>query len=285
MTVPPEVRQHCRQARTSARTDGLVPALTLLLRALSPKTPPRGPRGHAILPKELLAEFAAEEAEAEAAARADETRHAGDAEQVGDTGDTEGAGSAERPERAEDDSTADTPGTLPGEGGPGAGGARAARVETAGLLPGLALTRSAGAEEAAPEWGWAVAWLRLGMSERLRDACLAHLASRHTDGAPLLMQQMVKGTLAEVLLEHVEIEGVLDDLTAGRTGPLGPLRPTDDRHLAALQEQITRADRTLLRLLGAHGFTADGPGAGAHASELLADAYGPPGPRTGPEDA
>ncbi|WP_240468144.1 hypothetical protein [Streptomyces dangxiongensis] len=317
MTVPPDVRRHCRQARTSARTDGLVPALTLLLRALSPKTPPRGPRGHAILPRELLEEFAAEDAAAAAAAHAEESRHAGDAGHAGAAGAAEGAGPTDHPEHVEGDTPAGAPGTppaetvtgagagaggaTPAEGVPGAhGGVRAeavtgvhdgARVagvvpaEAVGLLPGLALSRSGDGEGAAPEWGWAVAWLRLGMSERLRDACLAHLASRHADGAPLLMQQMVKGTLAEVLLEHLEIEGVLDDVCTGLAGPLGPLRPTDDRRLAALQEQITRADRTLLRLLGAHGFTADGPGAGAHASELLADAYGPAAPLTGGEDA
>ncbi|ALO95660.1 hypothetical protein SHL15_4571 [Streptomyces hygroscopicus subsp. limoneus] len=242
MTVPPEVREHGEQARTSARTDGLVPALTLLVRALSPKVPPRGPRGHAVLPRELLEEFAAEEAA---------TR--------------EGA----RPEAASP---------------AGANGA-----DDSGPLPGLAVLRPVpgrAAEAAPPAWGWALAWLRLGMSERLRDACLAHLAARQSEGTSLLMQQMVKGTLADVLLEHLEIEGVLDDLASGRTGPLGPLRPADDeRHLAGLQEQITRVDRALLRLLGAHGFTAEGPGAAAHASELLADAYGPAGPGTAREDA
>ncbi|MEU6664504.1 hypothetical protein [Streptomyces sp. NPDC046727] len=237
MTVPPEVREHGRQARTSARTDGLVPALTLLVRALSPKAPPRGPRGHAVLPKELLEEFAAEEAQSSA-----------------------GASSPREQERVED------PGPLPG---------------LAVLRPG-----SGAGAPTPPEWGWALAWLRLGMSERLRDACLAHLAARQSEGGSLLMQQMVKGTLADVLLEHLEIEGVLDDLADGRTGPLGPLHPAgDDRHLAGLQQQITRADRALLRLLGAHGFTADGPGAGAHASELLADAYGVTGTGTGREDA
>ncbi|MGW2035090.1 hypothetical protein [Streptomyces sp. NPDC001811] len=241
MTVPPEVREHGEQARTSARTDGLVPALTLLVRALSPKVPPRGPRGHAVLPRELLEEFAAEEA----------------------------AAREESPQA------------------PGSTGTKG--VEDAEPLPGLAVLRPVPgepAEAAPPAWGWALAWLRLGMSERLRDACLAHLAARQSEGTSLLMQQMVKGTLADVLLEHLEIEGVLDDLATGRTGPLGPLRPADgERHLAGLQEQITRVDRALLRLLGAHGYTAEGPGAAAHASELLADAYGTAGPGTAREGA
>ncbi|KUL72573.1 MULTISPECIES: hypothetical protein [unclassified Streptomyces] len=213
MTVPAEVREHCREARGSARTDGLVPALALLTRALSPKAPPRGPRGHAVLPKELLDEFAAMEAE-----------------------------DARRDERRDDEP-----------------------------LPGLAVLRPADpVQAAAPDgtdarvWGTGLAWLRLGMSERLREACVAYLAARQVEGTSLLMQQMVKGTLADVLIEHLEIEGVLEELADG---------PGGDGTLDRLQRQITRADRTLLRLLGAHGFTQDGPGPAAHASELLADVY------------
>ena len=37
--------------------------------------------------------------------------------------------------------------------------------------------------------------------------------------------------------------------------------------------RLTQADRTTLRLLGASGFLADGPGQVAYLSELLADAY------------
>ncbi|WP_405584012.1 hypothetical protein [Streptomyces sp. NBC_01092] len=214
MTAAAEVREHCLQARGNARTDGLVPALTLLTRALSPKAPPRGPRGHAVLPKELLDEFAAME-----------------------------AADAGRGERRDD---------VP--------------------VPGLAVLRPDGDTDAAKAtdgldahaWDTGLAWLRLGMSERLREACIAYLAARQVEGTSLLMQQMVKGTLADVLIEHLEIEGVLEELADA---------PDGDRTLARLQRQITRADRTLLRLLGAHGFTADGPGPTAHASELLADVY------------
>ncbi|MFE2627376.1 hypothetical protein ACFXDP_05480, partial [Streptomyces sp. NPDC059374] len=179
----------------------------------APTAPPRGPRGHAVLPKELLDEFAAMEAE-----------------------------DARRDERRDDEP-----------------------------LPGLAVLRPADpVEAAAPDgtdarvWGTGLAWLRLGMSERLREACVAYLAARQVEGTSLLMQQMVKGTLADVLIEHLEIEGVLEELADG---------PGGDGTLDRLQRQITRADRTLLRLLGAHGFTQDGPGPAAHASELLADVY------------
>lgn len=148
-------------------------------------------------------------------------------------------------------------------------------------MPGLAVLRpgegagepSAGSDAASRDWNTGLAWLRLGTSERLRDACIAYLAAREAEGTSLLMQQMVKGALADVLIDHLEIEGVLDELADG-TGPLDLREPMDEDALSRLQAQITDADRTLLRLLGAHGFTADGPGMTAHASELLADAYG-----------
>jgi hypothetical protein len=47
----------------------------------------------------------------------------------------------------------------------------------------------------------------------------------------------------------------------------------DGTVLTGLNAQITGTDRMLLRLLGAAGFLADGPGQAARASELIADVY------------
>ncbi|MEV7597966.1 hypothetical protein AB0O91_11365 [Kitasatospora sp. NPDC089797] len=215
MTVPAEVREHWREARASARNDGLVPALTLLSRALSPGAPPRGPRGHAVVPRELLEEY-------------------------------------------RDLAEPDTPDPLPG----------------LAVLPPEPGPRPRPAPD--PQlWGTGLAWLRLGHSERLRAACVAYLAARTVEGTSLLLQQMVKGALADALIEQLEIAGVLDEL-AGPDRPDDPFlscHPLDARALTRLQAQITEVDRALLRLLGAHGFTAEGPGRDAHASELLADVH------------
>ncbi|MFI9360454.1 hypothetical protein ACIG5E_05265 [Kitasatospora sp. NPDC053057] len=232
MTVPAEVREHWREARASARSDGLVPALTLLSRALSPGAPPCGPRGHAVVPRELLDEY-------------------------GDLAETV-------------DSTRNT-------GGP------------SDAMPGLAVLRPTATERTSPgpdphTWGTGLAWLRLGHSERLREACVAYLAARKVEGTSLLLQQLVKGALADALIEQLEIGSVLDELaeeapdTEGAEGAeepdlLSPSRPLDARALARLQAQITEVDRALLRLLGAYGFTSEGPGRAAYASELLADVY------------
>ncbi|MEU8890063.1 acyl-CoA dehydrogenase family protein [Streptomyces sp. NPDC048442] len=107
----------------------------------------------------------------------------------------------------------------------------------------------------------ALAWLRLGLSRGLFDACVDHLGRRTVHHAPLLQQQLIKGALADAATEHTAIETVL----------LAPV--LDGATLCDLHRQLTGADRTLLRLLGAFGFTAEGPGRAALLSELIADAY------------
>lgn len=114
------------------------------------------------------------------------------------------------------------------------------------------------------EWLAGLAWMRLGLSESLLDACTAYLGARSSGDTPLLLQQMVRGAVADALTEQLEVRAVLDGLAA------------DDLPISALTDlnrQITGADRLLLRLLGAGGFLADGPGQTAHVSALIADAY------------
>ncbi|WP_405639969.1 hypothetical protein [Streptomyces sp. NBC_00019] len=113
-------------------------------------------------------------------------------------------------------------------------------------------------------WALGVTCLRFGVSERLLDAVLAHLGGRTVGDAKLLHQQMVKGGVAEVVIEQLEIETMLAGATPG---------DLDDGVLAGLNAQITETDRMLLRLLGAVSFLADGPGQVARVSELIADVY------------
>ncbi|KLL12314.1 hypothetical protein, partial [Protofrankia coriariae] len=98
-------------------------------------------------------------------------------------------------------------------------------------------------------WLRGLLWLRLGLSEGLRDACVTYLAGRTVGSSVLLQQQLVKGALADVLLEHLEIRAVIT--SAGER--------TEDT-LGRLHEQITDADRELLHLLGASGYLAGGTG-------------------------
>lgn len=121
-----------------------------------------------------------------------------------------------------------------------------------------------GSNTPCPAWALGVTCLRFGLSERLLAAVLAHLGGRTVGDAKLLHQQMVKGGVAEAVIEQLEIETMLAGATPGQL---------DDDVLARLNAQITETDRMLLRLLGAVSFLADGPGQVARVSELIADVY------------
>lgn len=146
---------------------------------------------------------------------------------------------------------------------------------------------------APPEWVTGVAWLRLGLSERLLAHCTRYLRERTSGDGPLLQYQMVRGVIADALTDQLEAGAMLDT----GCGPVGArelgtsadglavgagrerVTLADGLEVGAgcpcafAHERITLADRALLRLLGASGFLDEGQAQEAYVSELLADAY------------
>ncbi|MEV4318234.1 DUF2786 domain-containing protein [Actinocrispum sp. NPDC049592] len=114
------------------------------------------------------------------------------------------------------------------------------------------------------EWVLGLVWLRLGWSEGLRGHCLRYLRGRRTGDSTLLQQQLVKGSLADVTAEQLEIRAMLLGCEADRLTP----QFADELH-----DRITVADRAQLRLLGASSMLLGGPGEEAYVSELIADAW------------
>jgi hypothetical protein len=127
---------------------------------------------------------------------------------------------------------------------------------------GWHVMRAAGPDNRPEGWAAGMAWLRIGMSEWLLAQAVAFLQGRLTGGAPLIQQQLVRGGLADVVIAQQEVLGVL-------TAPGG----LAERLAPYVHARLTQADRITLRLFGAGGFLADGPGRVGHLSELLADAY------------
>ncbi|MGW3464485.1 right-handed parallel beta-helix repeat-containing protein [Streptomyces olivaceoviridis] len=146
-------------------------------------------------------------------------------------------------------------------------------IDGLGLLPLRGPTApDAPAREPEPEggpigpaaWAEALTWLRLGLSVRILDEALGYLRDRVTGGSPLLSRQLIKGALADAVALQLQVRSVLDAHAPGDVP-----RPLS----AGLNAMVTQADRILLPLLGASGFTTEGPGRVAHASELLVDTY------------
>ncbi|WP_395105048.1 hypothetical protein [Actinomadura sp. SCN-SB] len=129
------------------------------------------------------------------------------------------------------------------------------------------LRRSSGERlgEEPPWWRSAVAWLRLGLSHRLRAQAVERLRERHSGEQRLVARQMVQDTLADALAEQLEAEALL----------LGEPTLDDGRPAVQASLGISTADRLLLHLMGASGFEANGVGAVTWISELIADAYLP----------
>jgi hypothetical protein len=99
------------------------------------------------------------------------------------------------------------------------------------------------------------------LRDTLRHA-LAHLSSRTSAGTPLLSRQLVQGDIADVAMGLSEHEAMpLDHRDAGRHA----------RWRAHLR--LVAGGRRALRLLGASGFLATGPGGGLHLAEAVGNVY------------
>ncbi|MCW5253889.1 MULTISPECIES: hypothetical protein [unclassified Streptomyces] len=159
---------------------------------------------------------------------------------------------------------------LPGGAVPSGTGwavASAERLTGGGPLPGthgrLAARRAGGPADPAAYGAFCGALLRLQwrtLAETLDDA-VHRLGGRESEGGALLGRQLVRGAVADVALVLAESHDLLD-----LPGP-GPAR----RH--RVHRDLVAAGRTALRLHGAHGFTAEGPGPLLHLTELLGNTY------------
>jgi hypothetical protein len=116
--------------------------------------------------------------------------------------------------------------------------------------------------DADPDWLTGVSWIRLGNSRWLLRHVTAHLTSRRIGTEVLLHQQLVKGMVADALIEQLEAEALLDGAHTATAAVA-----------AQANARVLTADRVLLRLLGASGFVAGPASHSAWASELLANVY------------
>ena len=98
------------------------------------------------------------------------------------------------------------------------------------------------------------------------DGAVQRLDQRTSDGANLLNRQLVRGAVADVALALSEV----DDLCG---------RPGDAQRWWLIHRDLVAAGRILVKLYGASGFVADGPGRLVYLLELLGNTYLHPGER------
>ncbi len=141
----------------------------------------------------------------------------------------------------------------------------------------------------AGRWRAGVAWVRLGLADRMLARAAEHLRGRTVQGVTTLALPLVRAALADAAAGIAEVQALL---VGGLVDPAAGADPADSVDPAAGTDPADSADpagivlrqahrvldetgRSCLHLFGASGFAAEGPGRDVRASELLADAYAP----------
>ena len=130
---------------------------------------------------------------------------------------------------------------------------------------GLAVRKDAGAPGTPAGFATELTGLHTALVRRTLDHTVERLGGRIAGGTALLGRQLVQAQLADIALRLRELEVMPADR---RAGPGAPWRT--HRRLVGL-------GRDLLRLLGASGFLADGPGGDLHLAEVTGNVYLHPG--------
>lgn len=120
-------------------------------------------------------------------------------------------------------------------------------------------------------WATGLAWLRLGLAERLVDRVTAHLGGRTVQRTVTLNLPLVRAMLADAVAGTTECRALLKAAPAPYT-------------LRRVHRSLDETGRTCLHLFGAAGFLAAGPGSEVRVSELLADTYAPAADESAPRD-
>ncbi|MEU4565480.1 acyl-CoA dehydrogenase family protein [Micromonospora sp. NPDC023956] len=103
--------------------------------------------------------------------------------------------------------------------------------------------------------------VRLGVTRRLVERVVEHLAHRIVGGEPTLRKQLVQGTLADARLGIEAARRCL--LVAGHLGVA----------VADVHDRLTALDWELAKLLGASGYVGQGPASSAYVSRLTANCW------------
>jgi hypothetical protein len=91
---------------------------------------------------------------------------------------------------------------------------------------------------------------------------MLHLGARTSGGTTLLSKQLVQGELADIAMRISEDDAMPDER-----------RHLDPHARWRTHQRLIHCGRRLMRLLGASGFMADGPGGALHLAEVTGNVY------------
>lgn len=111
--------------------------------------------------------------------------------------------------------------------------------------------------------GVRLAAVRLGVTRRLLESCVTHLAGRFIGGERAIRKQLIQGTLAEAEVTTAVLRRIL------------LAEPAHPEAVADAHERLTGLDWELAKLLGASGYVGAGPACEAYVSRLTAHCWIP----------
>jgi hypothetical protein len=111
--------------------------------------------------------------------------------------------------------------------------------------------------------GVRLAAVRLGVTRRLLERTVAHLADRFIGGERAIRKQLIQGTLAEAEVTTAVLRQIL------------LADPPLPEAVADVHERLTALDWELAKLLGASGYVGTGPACEAYVSRLTAHCWIP----------
>ncbi|MDX3854834.1 hypothetical protein [Streptomyces sp. AK02-01A] len=111
-------------------------------------------------------------------------------------------------------------------------------------------------------WPTGLAWIRLGLADRLVEQAAAHLRGRTVQNTVTLNLALVRAMLADAVGGTTEARALLGGPPTART-------------LRRVHRSLDETGRICLHLFGATGYLTGGPGSEVRVSELLADTYAP----------
>jgi alkylation response protein AidB-like acyl-CoA dehydrogenase len=130
-------------------------------------------------------------------------------------------------------------------------------------------------------WRVGVAWVRLGLCERLAVWAVERLQTRTINGMPAINLPTIRLVLADAALAHLEVQTLLTQAAFGADFSVSDMgNGVSSGRLERITSLLDRTSHAVLNLFGASGFVDGKPSRLARTADLLGHASGNLPPET-----